>query len=81
MLTFSSPKMFPSILKKRKKEKRFFLSEHQYQVQPVSEIREQISKLSSCPKCHFLIFDNYWTDDIENKTGKLCPTCGFKLSQ
>lgn len=44
-----------------------------------SEIRKMTEKMSRCPKCHFLIFDNYWANDIENVSERLCPTCGERV--
>lgn len=43
------------------------------------EIRKMIQHLSRCPNCQFLIFDNYWTNDVEKKELKVCPTCGYKI--
>lgn len=74
MLTFSPPKIF-----QRKKKKSRLLFPSKYKLPTANEIRAQAEKLSSCPKCHFLIFDNYWTDEIENRSTRLCPTCGTKL--
>lgn len=43
------------------------------------EIRMMTNNLSRCSKCHFLIFDNYFSDEIENVSERLCTTCGHKL--
>ena len=53
--------------------------ENEHKLLSPGEIRRQIEKLSRCPHCHFLIFDNYWSDEIENPNLKVCPTCGYKL--
>jgi len=50
-----------------------------YIPQAPREIRKMIQTLSKCPNCNFLIFDNYWSDDIEKNEKKVCPTCGNKL--
>ena len=50
-----------------------------YKLPSPGEIRKVIEKSSRCSKCHFVIFDNYWTPDIEKESLKLCPTCGHKL--
>lgn len=42
------------------------------------EIRKMIQKMSRCPNCHFLVFDGYWTNDIEETKAKVCPTCGCR---
>ncbi len=48
-----------------------------YTPPPPGEIRKSIEKLSRCSNCHFIIFDNYWLDEIENVTLRVCPTCGY----
>jgi predicted RNA-binding Zn-ribbon protein involved in translation (DUF1610 family) len=51
-----------------------------YIPQAPREIRKMIKSLSKCPNCNFLIFDNYWSDDIEKPVTKnVCPTCGNKF--
>ena len=37
------------------------------------------SNQKHCPKCNFLIFDDYWTGEIENQSVKVCTTCGEKF--
>ena len=74
MLTFSPPKFISQLVKKNKK-----FSYKDYKVPSPTEIRESIQKMTSCPKCKFLIFDNYWTSEIETIEVRLCPTCGYKL--
>ncbi|MBI2995219.1 MAG: hypothetical protein HYY52_00710 [Candidatus Melainabacteria bacterium] len=64
MLTFLIPK--------KTKEKT-------YEPPHPNEIRKILKKMTHCPHCHFLIFDNYWSKDIENPNVKLCPTCGCKI--
>lgn len=44
-----------------------------------NEIRNEISNMQICPRCQFIIFDNYWTDEVENVMLKVCPTCGYRL--
>jgi len=51
-----------------------------YNVPSPKDIRKQIERMSHCPNCHFLVFENYWTDEVEEKNLRLCPTCGYKLS-
>ena len=46
---------------------------------PAVEIRKMAEKLSRCARCHFLIFDNYFSDEIENTSVKVCPTCGERV--
>ena len=50
-----------------------------YEPPSPGKIRHAIEKLSRCPNCCFLIFDNYWTNEIEHTQTKVCPTCGNKL--
>lgn len=73
MITFSPLKLF---LTTKKKKKSF---PQDYSVPSPTEIRASIKNMTSCPKCKFLIFDNYWSHDIENGSERLCPTCGCKL--
>ena len=42
-------------------------------------VKQITKKLDRCPKCMFLIFDNYWMDEIENRKMKVCTTCGWKI--
>ena len=49
------------------------------QVQTPNEIRESINKMKRCIKCHFIIFENYWSCQTENQK-IVCPTCGVNLS-
>lgn len=50
-----------------------------YTPQAPREIRKMIKMLTRCPNCHFLIFDNYWSEDVQKNENKVCPTCGNKL--
>ena len=43
------------------------------------EIKKSLQELNRCCKCHFIIFDDYWTDEIDRSYQKLCPTCGSNL--
>lgn len=52
-----------------------------YEPQLPNEIRQKIQNMKRCSNCQFVIFDNYWTDEVENVSLKVCPTCGVKLSQ
>ena len=54
------------------------ISDNYYTPPSPGEIRESIKNLSRCPKCHFLIFDNYWANEIEMSNLRPCPTCGYK---
>ena len=42
-------------------------------------IRQSVEKLSRCSNCCFLIFDNYWSNEIEMIDVRVCPTCGHKI--
>ena len=42
-------------------------------------IRQAVEKLSRCSNCCFLIFDNYWSNEIEMIDIRVCPTCGHKI--
>ena len=52
------------------------------QFEPLEEntrgLKQAIKKLDRCPKCNFLIFDNYWMGEIEHRSIYVCPTCGNK---
>ena len=66
---------------KPKKSKSFFepllsISNH---LQLPSEIKQSIKNMSRCSHCHFLIFDNYWSNEVERSNIKVCPTCGSQL--
>lgn len=50
-----------------------------YRIPSACQIRKTLHNLSRCPNCHFLIFDNYWSNDIENPKSKVCTTCGYKI--
>ncbi len=51
----------------------------QYIPQAPREIRKMIKMLNRCSNCNFLVFDNYWSEDITEKEIKVCPTCGNRL--
>ncbi len=55
------------------------LTNTDYIIPTPGEIRKTIKKLSRCSNCHFLIFDDYWTDEVEKSNVKMCPTCGHKI--
>ena len=42
------------------------------------EIKQMLRNMSRCSHCHFLIFDNYFSGEVEKINSKLCPTCGWK---
>lgn len=67
-IDFFKLKNFKNKLKKK--------SSFTYNVPTPEQIRESINKMSSCPKCHFIVFENYWYTSSENI--KMCPTCGHK---
>lgn len=48
-------------------------------LQTPNEIRKTIKNLLRCGSCHFLVFDNYWSNEIQQSNIKLCPTCGNKM--
>ena len=66
------------IQKKEKKNNSKAFFNYKYQPATPKEIKESIKNLSTCSNCHFLIFDNYWTKEINSLSQKLCPTCGCK---
>ena len=43
------------------------------------EIRKSVKNMARCFHCHFLIFDNYWSHEVQKSNVKLCPTCGSKF--
>ncbi len=68
-------------LKPKKNKSKMFepllsISEH---LSSPGEIKKSIKNLSRCSHCHFLIFDNYWSNEVEKSNVKLCPTCGNKI--
>lgn len=71
MITFNPSKL----LLKQKKERNL-----SFKLATPKEIRERINTLSKCPKCHFVVFDNYWSDDTHDSLKKnICSTCGFEI--
>lgn len=50
--------------------------QRQYEPATPGEIKKIIQNLNRCPNCHFIIFDNYWSDEIGRDNLKICPTCG-----
>ena len=74
--------MLDAIAPKKSKSKYFeplFENDHHHNSPSPGEIRQMVEKLSRCSHCHFLIFDNYWSNEIEQVREKLCSTCGHKL--
>ena len=74
-------KSLTEIFKPQKNKSIFFeplLSRHDNMSSP-GEIRKAIKNMTRCFHCHFLIFDNYWSSEVEKSNIKLCPTCGHKL--
>ena len=71
------------ILKQNKSKSNFFeplLTKYENNRFPSpGEIRQSVKNMSHCFHCHFLIFDNYWTNEVHKSNVKLCPTCGSKL--
>lgn len=83
MFTFNLTNIFETFNPKKLRPK-FFKStfEDDYKSSKLpspGEIKQLINKLSRCSNCQFLIFDNYWTDDVKQPNIRLCPTCGYKL--
>ncbi len=83
MFTYNLLSMLETLKPKaaKKTNRRDFLDigyEH-YTPPPPGEIRKVIENLSRCSNCCFIIFDNYWIDEIENIKVKVCPTCGHRL--
>lgn len=61
------------------KDKKLLCEENKFDVPSPSQIKKEISNMQICPRCQFIIFDNYWTNEIENITLKVCSTCGYKI--
>ena len=71
--------MFPfNLLFEKAKTKKPNLKYFEPVFENKTEIKNILQNLPRCPHCHFLIFDNYWSGDLENVNVKLCPTCGEK---
>ncbi len=51
-----------------------------YEPPSPGEIRQVVENLSRCPHCCFLIFDNYWSNEIDHLKSNVCPTCGHDTS-
>ena len=83
MFPFNLTNVLEVIKPKMAKSKYFeplFQNKHEHYIPPSpNEIRRMTEKLSRCPHCQFLIFNNYWASDVENISAKLCPTCGCKV--
>ena len=43
------------------------------------QIRQSVKNMMRCTHCHFLIFDNYWSNEVQKSNIKVCSTCGNKL--
>ena len=81
MFTFNLSNVINLLNRKQAKQKHFEpLVDTRYEPPSPGEIRQMINKLSRCSNCHFLIFDNYWSPDIEKSNIKACPTCGHNNS-
>jgi len=50
-----------------------------HKLQTPTEIREMVNKMTRCGNCHFIVFENYWGIEINQRKISLCPTCGYKL--
>ncbi len=80
MFTFNLVNLLEVIVPKKAKQRHFEpLFDTRYEPPSPGEIRKSLEKLSHCSHCHFLIFDNYWSNEIDNKNTRLCPTCGNKI--
>ncbi|OGI19848.1 MAG: hypothetical protein A3B68_08550 [Candidatus Melainabacteria bacterium RIFCSPHIGHO2_02_FULL_34_12] len=70
-----------SLTKKKSKIKYFEpLYDTRYEPPSPGEIRKIVNNLSRCSNCHFLIFENYWSEELNRPAEKLCSTCGHGLS-
>ena len=68
-------------LKPKKNKSNFFeplLSKH-YNLPSPGEIKKSLKNMMRCTHCHFLIFDNYWSNEVQKSNMKVCSTCGNKL--
>ena len=80
MFPFNLPNLFGLLNKKTNKSKGFEpLYDTRYEPPSPGEIRQVIKKLSRCSNCYFLIFDNYWSDELSHPETKICPTCGHNI--
>ena len=83
MFPFNLLNVLTLVLPKKAKTKYFeplSQSKHKHYIPPSpGEIRKMTERMSRCSKCHFLIFDNYWTSDVEGVSIKICSTCGNKI--
>ena len=80
MFTFNLLSMLETIRPKSAKQKHLQdlhdVGYESYTPASPGEIRKSIERLSRCSNCHFIIFDNYWLDEVGNASIKVCPTCG-----
>ena len=77
MFPFKLMTKLPEFLGMSKKtNKKYFEPNKNYEPPSPGEIRKCIEKSSRCPKCHFIVFDNYWASDIDKVNLKICSTCG-----
>lgn len=83
MFSLNITNIIETIQTKKKAKKYFGLfynsKTRNYEPPTPEEIRKSIAKLSECPKCHFIVFNNYWGNEIEKASARLCPTCGNKI--
>ena len=57
----------------------FFTRPSSHKLQTPKEIRDMVNKMTRCGNCHFVVFENYWGNEINQRKISLCPTCGYKL--
>ncbi len=55
------------------------LTDTRYEPPSPGQIRKLVEKLDRCSNCYFLVFDNYWSNEVGIKTIKVCPTCGHRM--
>ena len=81
MFTFNLTSLLPKKLKHFEPLRTLTRKEYEsYKPPSANEIRKTIEKLSRCSHCHFLVFDNYWTNKEGEKSNlNLCSTCGHKI--
>ena len=70
--------LFTLQLLKRKKQKQMALKDLAFSTHS-GPIRAEIEHMTRCNNCHFLIFENYWDNNIEQVDRSVCPTCGSRL--
>ena len=72
--------MFPfNLLLEKYRQKKSLSDNFEPLFESKIEIKKALKNITRCSHCQFLIFDNYWTGEIENRKMKVCTTCGWKI--